>query len=243
MKTLKTKTVALASVLLGLTLSAGSQNNPLSHHVNDRYVIAHIKWSASPRVATEEEPLKMVLGVFDPGSTGTVVSAWIRHYGLIDPNEFDNANFGAAMSKNTVSSTNSAAVGQVRHTNCTSNCGDLDITDLTMLGYDIRNGSHCGAGSPRFDVIDSTGTDHFVGGCSNGTITPAPGAPGWNRVRFDPTNPAQSFPVLPPGSVVENIFVVVDEGTDVGPDFSGNEDLDNFDVETVSGFTFLGEPT
>jgi len=49
--------------------------------------------------------------------------------------------------------------------------------------------------------------------------------------------------VLPPGSIVENIFVVVDEGTDVGPDFSGNEDLDNFDVETVSGFTFLGEPT
>ena len=88
MKTLKTKTVALASVLLGLTLSAGSQNNPLPHHVNDRYVIAHIKWSASPRVATEEEPLKMVLGVFDPGSTGTVVSAWIRHYGLIDQRQF-----------------------------------------------------------------------------------------------------------------------------------------------------------
>src|SRR5438105_1369135 len=242
MKTLKTKTVALASVLLGLTLSAGSQNNPLPHHVNDRYVIAHTKWSASPRVASEEEPLKMVLGVFDPGSTGTVVSKWILHYGLIDPNEFNSDNFGAAMSKNTATSTNSAALGQVRRTNCTSNCGDLDITNLTILGYDIRNGSHCGAGSPRFDVIDSNGVDHFAGGCSNGTITPGP-APGWNRVRIDLANPAQTFPPLPPGATVENIFVIVDEGVDTGPDFSGNEDLDNFDVETVSGFTFLGEPT
>jgi hypothetical protein len=110
-------------------------------------------------------------------------------------------------------------------------------------------------------VIDSNGVDHFVGGCSNGTITagPAPGwnrvrfdpanpaqagpAPGWNRVRFDPANPAQAFPPLLPGSVVENIFVLVDEGTDAGPDFSGNEDLDNFDVETTSGGTFIGEPT
>jgi hypothetical protein len=91
-------------------------------------------------------------------------------------------------------------------------------------------------------VIDSNGVDHFVGGCSNGTITAGP-APGWNRVRFDPANPAQAFPPLLPGSVVENIFVLVDEGTDAGPDFSGNEDLDNFDVETVTGFTLLGEPT
>src|SRR5437667_5168307 len=42
---------------------------------------------------------------------------------------------------------------------------------LTELGYDIRksggslspNGSHCGAGAPRFDVVTSDGTVHFVG--------------------------------------------------------------------------------
>src|SRR5438105_3512146 len=47
---------------------------------------------------------------------------------------------------------------------------------LTELGYDLRKtspttdqGSHCGAGAPRFDVITTDGIDHFVG-CNTGTV-------------------------------------------------------------------------
>jgi hypothetical protein len=86
-----------------------------------------------------------------------------------------------------------------------------------VLGFDYRNGTHCGAGSPRFNVetrLGSARTFHFVGGCANGAATPAPQDPTeWTRVRFANIG-AAAFPPILAGSTIESITLIVDEGTE-----------------------------
>src|SRR5713226_1804007 len=43
---------------------------------------------------------------------------------------------------------------------------DNKITSLTDIGYDIHNGTHCGAGAPRFNITTTTGKFYFLG-CSS----------------------------------------------------------------------------
>ncbi len=93
---------------------------------------------------------------------------------------------------------------------------------LTELGYDIRTGSHCGAGAPRFNVVTSDGVLHFVG-CNTGT--PGPSSDGWTRLRWSaaalaatgPIPPQTAFPPIPLGSTVKSIDIIFDEGQDLGP--------------------------
>ncbi len=87
-----------------------------------------------------------------------------------------------------------------------------------VLGFDYRNGTHCGGGSPRFNVLARHGSNdptfHFIGGCASGVATPAPQDPTeWTRVRLLNTA-ATAFPPIPPGSAIESIELIVDEGTD-----------------------------
>jgi len=153
------------------------------------------------------------------------------HLGNQDPGETNHENYGLLMSKNSASTTvNSAGFAQVYLSNGSTT---LNI-HVTELGYDIRNGSHCGAGSPRFNVITDVAF-HFVGGCSNGTITPST-IPGWQHVRFDTAT--QSFPPILPTETVKKIYLVVDEGTDTGPDFSGVDILDDIEINGI----LIGEP-
>jgi hypothetical protein len=170
---------------------------------------------------------------FDPGHTGTAATQWVKFLGLADPGEIDTENWGLVLSKNTATATNSAAFAQVQLTCC---AGNINLTGLTELGFDIRNGGHCGAGSPRFNVVTSDGVTHFLG-CSAGTATGTP-APGWTRLRFDP-NSSQAFPSpVSPTALVRNIYIVADEGTDTGPDFSGVSIIDNIDLNG----DLMGEP-
>jgi len=100
---------------------------------------------------------------------------------------------------------------------------------LTELNYDIKVGSLCTAGSPRFNVSASDGF-HFIGGCANGTQTPI-GTTGWTHVVFDPTNPAQAFPVIAPGATVNSIELILDE--------QGSAYIDNISVNNA----VVGSPT
>jgi hypothetical protein len=109
---------------------------------------------------------------------------------------------------------------------------------LTELGYDIRKsgantnsplGSHCGAGAPRFDVVTTDSTVHFVG--CNSPMTPTQTASGdWIRLRWGTAELAAAFPPIMATDVVQRIVIVFDEGTDTGPDFFGAAILDNIDV-------------
>ena len=110
---------------------------------------------------------------------------------------------------------------------------------LTELGYDIRKlglstdplGSHCGAGAPRFNVVTSDGTVHFIG-CNSPPPIQTASATGWIRLRWDPMT---AFPPIKPTDTVRRIVIVFDEGQDAsgGPDQFGGAILDNIDVNGV----------
>jgi hypothetical protein len=77
---------------------------------------------------------------------------------------------------------------------------------LTELNFDVKG--YCGAGAPRFNVVTSDGATHFFG-CASGTQTPT--GNGFTHVVFSPTNPAQAFPVIAPGTTVRSIELILDE--------------------------------
>jgi len=149
-----------------------------------------------------------------------VTSAWLGGMGLPDSGGdtalngvLDTANdphHGLLLSKNGPSTDCSSAGARI------TGVQGLSVDATFTLGFDYRNGGHCGAGAPRFNVVakPATGpnTSHFVGGCANGVQTAAPQDPAqWTRARF---TPAQQFPSIPPGSRIVSIDLIFDEGTD-----------------------------
>ena len=114
-------------------------------------------------------------------------------------------------------------------------------TTLTELGFDYRNGTHCGAGAPRFNITSTLGFTYFAG-CAAGTKTVAPQDPlEWSRVRI--TDAAQVFPASPTaplfmfgpgGTEVRSISILFDEGTDTpgveDPRGVGLAVIDNIDI-------------
>jgi hypothetical protein len=126
---------------------------------------------------------------------------------------------------------------------------------LYELGYDIRKpglfavipptqgslddrGSHCGAGSPRFNVV--IGGNRFFIGCSSPPPTMEVIGDGWLRLRWgSPVLPLLAFGGDCPdpnvacdisGRPVDSISILFDEGQDIGPDYFGAAVLDNVDV-------------
>jgi hypothetical protein len=158
-----------------------------------------------------------------PAGSRIVTSAWLGGMGLPDnggsnttlldlatnPNKND-PHQGLLLSKNGPTADCSAAGATIKGVR------GLRVTDTFELGFDYRNGGHCGAGAPRYNVVtkssDGSNTFHFVGGCSNGVRTPAPQDPlEWTRVRF---NNAAAIPPLAADSRIVSIELIFDEGTD-----------------------------
>lgn len=147
----------------------------------------------------------------------------------------DTKNMGLLLAK--TGPTGNYAAGQVVLRNVPST--------INELGYDIRKpgpdqtdprGSHCGAGAPRFDLVDNTGADYFVG-CNSPAPTSLSVGTGWLRLRW---SPVMAYPALGGGPVsvssltIKQIAIVMDEGQDNGgPDLSGLAVLDNIDVNGV----------
>lgn len=165
-----------------------------------------------------------------PGIPGAriVTAAWLRGMGLPDnggannssdadpanaPNK-GNVRRGLLLSKNGQSEICSAAGARI------TNVRGLVVGTDFALGFDYRNGGHCGGGAPRFNVVarhpDGTDVFHFIGGCANdvGPI-PAPQDPAeWTRVRFDASDPNSGVAGIPVGSTIRSITLILDEGTD-----------------------------
>ncbi len=139
---------------------------------------------------------------YDPDKTGIIVSQWVTKAGLADAGKADHA---LSLQKNGSLTINAAAGASVT---------GMEGQALLSLGFDVKVGSYCGAGAPRFNVTASDGF-HFMGGCANATPSGAPtldarGA-AWQRYSIDPFNPGQSFPVLTPGATVVSSDIVFDE--------------------------------
>lgn len=172
-----------------------------------------------------------------PAGSRIVTAAWLNGFGLPDGGGQNGVaatardrHSGLLLSKDGPTTDCSAA--GVRITGLQAN------RPLSELGFDFRNGTHCGAGAPRFNITTMDGNTYFAG-CADGTLTPAPQDPAqWSRVRF--TN-AQIFPAgvgQPPFQLgvtkVKSLSIVYDEGTDTptaqDPNGVGLVNLDNIDV-------------
>jgi hypothetical protein len=181
-----------------------------------------------------------------PAGSRIVTAAWLGGMGLPDnggnnttrldlatnPNKND-PHRGLLLSKNGPTPDCSAAGATIEGVR------GMLVTPTFELGFDFRNGGHCGAGAPRYNVVAKpvVGPDiNFVGGCSNGIRTPAPQDPlEWTRVRF--TN-AQAFPPLLVGSRIVSIELIFDEGTDEplvldDPNGVGLAVVDNLNINGV----------
>ncbi|HEX2026176.1 MAG TPA: hypothetical protein VHH92_07255 [Actinomycetota bacterium] len=183
----------------------------------------------APAGAAKKTKLKAKPWTFDPGATGIVSSKWVTHQGLGDAGKSDHA---LVLQKNGTTATVAsagAAVSKVKN------------LVLTELGFDVEDGTHCGAGGPRYNVT-LTDASVFFFGCSHGDMAPfgadSQGDP-WTRVRFTdadavhaegPTTTWPGFGV----AQVEAVHVVFDEGTDTvglpAGTTAGLVRLDNLDV-------------
>src|SRR5262245_8516043 len=149
-----------------------------------------------------------------PGSN-IVTSAWLPGMGLPDnsgPNTATNAadrRFGLLLSKNGLTSDCSAAGAEIKGVR------GMRVTSPFVLGFDYRNGTHCGGGAPRFNVTVKTGgveSFHFVGNCATDTpVGATQDSAQWTTLRF---GTASQSPPIPSGGRVVSIEIIFDEGTD-----------------------------
>src|SRR5438128_8396562 len=184
-------------------------------------------------------------GTAYPAGSRIVTSAWLGGMGLPDnggqnvgtdpkdnPNKLD-PHVGLLLSKNGTTADCSAAEAEI------TGVEGITVNGEFHLGFDYRNGGHCGAGAPRFDVSyrqpDGTDGSSFVGGCSNDhQPTAAPQDPAQRtRVRFETSDPTESFPTIPTGSTIKRITLIFDEGTDTANNDTegvGLAVVDNIDI-------------
>jgi hypothetical protein len=192
-----------------------------------------------------------------PAAGSQIVTAgWLGGMGLPDnggpnvgtvPSDNPNKNdphLGLLLSKNGPTPDCSSSGAQIKGVR------GMQVDATFMLGFDYRNGGHCGAGAPRFNVVarnpaTKMETSHFVGGCANAASTPAGQDPQWSQVRFAA---AQQFPPIPPGSRIESISILYDEGTDTptaqDPNGVGLAVIDNIFINgrTIRSGTGIAEP-
>jgi Viral BACON domain len=165
---------------------------------------------------------------YDPAGSNTVAATWLDGTGAVT-----NSSSGGSSAASTTTPTDSRQQGLLlSKTSAASNQAQAGVVirnvegiTLTELGYDIRTGGQCTAKSPRFVVVTMDDVVHKIG-CSTSTSQPAPAA-GWTRLRFDPTNPAQTAPAIAAGTKVKSIYLVLDGGPETGASLVV---LDNIDI-------------
>jgi hypothetical protein len=157
---------------------------------------------------------------YDPAGSNTVAASWMDSMGAgtttTTSTTTDILNQGLVLSKTSAASNQAQAGAVIR---------GVEGMSLTQLGFDLRTGSQCTVKSPRLVVVTTDEVVHKAG-CQTATSQPAP-APGWQRLRIDPTNPAQMVPAIAAGSKVKTMHVVVDDGPETG---SSVVVIDNIDV-------------
>ena len=156
-----------------------------------------------------------------PAGSRIVTARWLKGMGLPDnggqnvgTNPADNPNkkdqhWGLLLSKNGTTPDCSAAGARIHGVKGTT------VTATTALGFDYRNGGHCGAGAPRFNVDTDMG--FFFVGCANAPQSPAPQDPlQWTRTRSVLSSCGiECFPgPIPVGAKIKSITLIYDEGTD-----------------------------
>jgi hypothetical protein len=127
----------------------------------------------------------LVPGVFDPGNTGCVSASF--------------SNGVLHLAKNCPTSTNAAAGADIT---------GLEGQPFTSASFTLASASQCQGGSPRFDVVTTTGL--FFLGCNN--VTPTINADGTATYTFTPATLAAGIPF--PTGTIQAISILIDvQGT------------------------------
>jgi hypothetical protein len=130
----------------------------------------------------------LVPGVFDPGNTGCVTSTF--------------SNGVLHLAKNCPTSTNAAAGADIT---------GLEGQTFTSASFTLASAAQCNGGSPRFDVVTTTGT--FFLGCNN--VIPTPNADGTVTYTFTPATLVAGGSQVPfPTGTIQAIDILIDvQGT------------------------------
>jgi hypothetical protein len=116
------------------------------------------------------------------------------------------------------------------------------VSNLTELNFDFKDTWHCGAGAPRFNLqIDASGNQNGFLGCNSVLGTKTPLGNGWTHMEFSATDIATAVVTAGgnPSSTLHDLYMIFDEGSDTGPDFTGTAFVDNFSVNNQT----VGSPT
>ena len=194
---------------------------------------------------------------FDPSHSNMVTAAWLGGLGCVTkghvqafvPPAFtttqilpyadatcptgdseDSDNQGLLLAKTGPTNNNAAAGARI------DGLGNFAITEL---GWDVRNGTHCGAGAPRFNIhvkSEPASTIHFVG-CSAMPVV-STGLYGTRRrvTAAQLAGAGFAFAPIPMGSVIDSIEIVYDEGQDTPTATEAGNGLvvlDNIDINGV----------
>jgi hypothetical protein len=218
--------VGAASLVSGSALAAPRQSINLMRHLSPP-----VYWH--PKQAPPAGYFSVVPAVFDPGHIHESVAQWKIGLGCVSgvsgcsPDDAEDlSHYGLLFAKSGLTGDNVAGFATITH---------LGHPAPLEFGYDIRNGGHCGAGAPRFNVLTNDNVTHFIG-CNSPGPTSATGLLGWTRMRWgDKVNSIMppAFPDFLPGNTIVSVAMVFDEGIETGPDFTGDVILDNVDINGV----------
>jgi len=132
----------------------------------------------------------LVPGVFDPGNTGCVEATFIKKTKTLH------------LEKNCATSTNAAAGAEIT---------GVSGQTFQSASFTLANAAQCQGGSPRFNVVTSTGL--FFLGCNN--VTPTTNANGTVTYTFTAATLAAAGQQVPtPTGTIESVSVLIDvQGT------------------------------
>jgi hypothetical protein len=151
----------------------------------------------------------LVPGVFDPGNTGCPVATF--------------SNGVLHLEKNCPTPTNAAAGADIT---------GLEGQMFTGASFTLASAGQCQGGSPRFDVVTTTGLFFF--GCNN--VTPTINGDGTATYAFTPSDAFNT-------SGVQTTITGTIQAVDVLIDVQGTADLTNIVVNGVTQVPLVGPPT
>jgi hypothetical protein len=227
---IKTFSVVAFAAIMMFAASAQAASNTKSDTDDRTFKVVPKVFAAT----SASQAMSVCGGPPSASNGGQVHSIWDLRIGL--PQTAETSEWGLFLEKALPTADCSAALANI------TGISQGHPLLLTELGFDVDNNGatplHCGAGAPRYNVVLTDGSTFFFG-CTAGTHTnfiPSRGAP-WSRVRFSNADAFAASPSQPtavwPGfgfALVAQIQIVMDEGIDVAPDFSGQTILDNIDI-------------
>ncbi len=114
------------------------------------------------------------------------------------------------------------------------------VSNVTELNFDYKNGGHCGAGAPRFNLELNSSSNAFLG-CNSVLGTRTDLGNGWTHVEFSTADIAAAVDTAGglPTDTLTDLYIIFDEGTYTGPDFTGTVNIDNISFNNQ----VVGSPT